>query len=69
MCHLTLDDVKSVMLPFRVEGSLEFRRCGLYHLRKTMPEMPDGLVFDVYGWREHAQKTGNDKKKFFCVFT
>ena len=44
---LSRDDVKTVMLPFRVDGSLEFRRCGLYQLGKTMPELPDGLVFDL----------------------
>ena len=44
---LSRDDVKSVMLPVRVDGSLEFRLCGLYQLGKTMPELPDGLVFDL----------------------
>ena len=44
---LSRDDGKTVMLPFRVDGSLEFRRCGLYQLGKTMPELPDGLVFDL----------------------
>ena len=35
------------MLPFRVDGSLQFRRCGLLQLGDNMPSLPESLVFKL----------------------